>query len=72
MAFQDVGLLSIYAGTDPSRVKELLPVVCRELKDVTHQITPSELRRAKAQARADLLMGQESVMRRAETLGHMV
>lgn len=72
MAFQDVGLLSIYAGTDPSRVKELLPVVCRELKDVTHQITPSELRRAKAQARADLLMGQESVMRRAETLGHQV
>ncbi len=72
MAFQDVGLLSIYAGTDPARVKELLPVVCRELKDVSRNVSPSELRRAKAQARADLLMGQESVMRRAETLGHQV
>ena len=70
--FQDVGLFSIYAGTDPSRVKELIPVVCRELRDVTQHITPSELKRAKAQARADLLMGQESVQRRAEILGHQM
>ena len=70
MPFQDVGLFSIYAGTDPERVKELIPVVCRELRDVAQHITPSELKRAKAQARADMLMGQESVMRRAEILGH--
>lgn len=69
LAFQDVGLFNIYAGTDPERVKELIPVVCRELRDVTRRITPSELKRAKAQARADLLMSQESVMRRAEMLG---
>ncbi len=72
LPFQDVGLFSIYAGTDPSRVKELLPVVCRELKSVVQNVTPGELKRAKAQARADLLMGQESVMRRAETLGHQI
>jgi len=70
MPFQDVGLFCLYAGTDPARVKELMPVVCRELKDVSQKITPSELKRAKAQARADMLMGQESVMRRAENLGH--
>lgn len=70
MPFQDVGLFCLYAGTDPERVKELVPVVCRELRDVTKKVTPSELRRAKAQARAELLMAQESVMRRAETLGH--
>lgn len=72
MPFQDTGLLSIYAGTDPARAKDLLPVVCRELKDVARRVGPSELRRAKAQARADILMGQESVMRRAETLGHQL
>lgn len=72
MAFRDVGLFNVYAGTDPARVKELIPVVCRELRDVTQHITPSELKRAKAQVRADMLMGQESVMRRAEILGHQL
>lgn len=72
MPFQDVGLFCLYAGTDPDRVKELVPVVCRELKDVTKKITESELKRAKAQARAELLIGQDSVMRRAEMLGHHV
>ena len=70
MPFSDTGLFQIYAGTDPARVQELIPVVCNELRDVTANVTPSELSRAKAQARADLLMGQESVMRRAEVLGH--
>ncbi|MDD3181546.1 MAG: pitrilysin family protein [Alphaproteobacteria bacterium] len=72
MPFQDVGLFCLYAGTDPDRVKELVPVVCRELKEVTKHITDSELKRAKAQARAELLIGQDSVMRRAEVLGHHV
>ncbi len=69
LAFQDTGLFSVYAGTDPARGKELIPVICRELRDVTSHITRAELDCAKAQARADLLMGQESVMRRAEMLG---
>ncbi len=69
MPFQDVGLFNIYAGTDPARAAELMPVIGRELKDVCRHITPIELRRAKAQIKAELLMGQESVMRRAEVLG---
>ena len=72
MPFQDTGLFTIYAGTDPARIRELIPVVCRELRDVTQRILPGELKRAKAQARADMLMGQESVMRRAEILGHQM
>jgi len=70
--FSDAGIFQIYAGTDPQRIQELIPVVCEELKDVTKNITPSELARAKAQWRADMLMGQESVMRRAEVLGHQI
>ena len=53
MAFRDTGLFNIYAGTDPARVPELIPVVCRELRSVAGHITPSELKRAKAQIRAD-------------------
>ncbi len=37
-----------------------------------HHVTPIELERAKAQGRADMLMGQESVMRRADMLGHQI
>ena len=72
IAFSDAGIFQIYAGTDPERIAELIPVVCQELRDVTHTITPSELARAKAQGRADMLMGQESVMRRADILGHQL
>lgn len=70
MTMQDAGLFGIYAGTDPNRVKELIPVVCKELQSVTRTISRIELDRAKAQVRADMLMGQESVMRRADVLGH--
>jgi len=72
MPFEDVGLFCLYAGTDPQRVKELIPVICKELKAVTKKISPTELARAKAQARAELLMAKECVMRRAEILGHQI
>ena len=71
-AFTDAGLFQIYAGTDPLRVGELIPAVCQELRDVTKNISAGELRRAKMQVRADILMGRESVMRRADTLGHQM
>jgi predicted Zn-dependent peptidase len=72
IAFSDCGVFQIYAGTDPLRVGELVPVVCNELRDVTKNITIGELARAKAQGRADMLMGQESIMRRADILGHQL
>ncbi len=69
-AFSDVGLFQIYAGTDPARAKELINVIGQELRDVTRNVNATELARAKAQIRADVLMGQENVMARADTLGH--
>jgi predicted Zn-dependent peptidase len=71
-AFSDAGLFQIYAGTDPARVKELMPVIEDELHDVTRNIGDGELARAKAQARAMMLMGQEDVMRRADVIGHQM
>lgn len=70
--FSDAGLFQIYAGTDPKRLGELVPVVCDELNDVKKHVTRGELARAKAQIRADLLMGKENVMRRAEVMGHQI
>ncbi len=70
--FSDAGLFQIYAGTDPARLRELIPIVCGELKDVRGHITRGELERAKAQIRAELLIGKESVMRRAEMMGHQI
>lgn len=72
MAFAEAGLFQIYAGTDPQRAAELMPVICAEMVDVTKNIKRGELERAKAQLRADMLMGKESVMRRAEILGHQL
>jgi predicted Zn-dependent peptidase len=70
--FSDAGLFQIYAGTDPKRLRELVPVMCDELRDVQKNIKPGELARARAQIRADILMGKENVMRRAEVLGHQM
>ena len=70
--FSDAGIFQIYAGTDPKRLRELIPVVCDELNDLKHNVMSGELARAKAQIRADMLMGEESVMRRAERIGHQI
>lgn len=71
-AFSDTGMFQIYAGTDPARVKELTPVIQDELRDVVKNIGEGELKRAKEQFRAGVLMGQEDVMRRADIIGHQL
>ncbi len=71
-AFSDAGIFQIYAGTDPARVKELMPVIEDELKDITKNIGDGELKRAKMQCRAGMLMGKEDVMRRADVIGHQL
>ncbi len=70
--FRDAGIFQIYAGTDPKRLPELIPIVCDELNDIRKHVTHGELERAKAQIRAELLIGKESIMRRAEIMGHQI
>lgn len=69
-AYQDGGQFGVYAGTDPERIDELLPVVADEMHKVTRDVTEEELQRAKAQLRASLFMAQESSMARAERLAY--
>lgn len=69
-AHSDGGQFGIYAGTDPQRIQELLPVVAQEMHKVTHSVSEAEVKRAKAQLRASILMAQESTMSRAEKLAY--
>ncbi len=67
--YSDTGLFTIYSATSPDKVKQLVTATCAELKKITHDITDEELERAKVQARASLLMSQESTSSRADDLG---
>jgi predicted Zn-dependent peptidase len=64
--YQDSGLFGIYAGTGPEKLPEMMPVICDEVLKIAGQVTQAELDRAKAQLRASLLMGRESMMTRAD------
>lgn len=65
--YQDDGQFIVYAGTGPDDLPELVPVVCEELmRTVFKSVSEAELKRAKAQMRANLLMGRESMMTRAD------
>ncbi len=70
--YQDGGTFAIYAGTGESEAAELLPVVAGELVQVLEGVEAAELDRAKAQARAGLLMARESTAARAEGLANQI
>ncbi|HEY5299752.1 MAG TPA: pitrilysin family protein [Acetobacteraceae bacterium] len=68
----DGGLLGIYAGTGESEAQELIPVTLDELRKVQHEVTDAELSRARAQAKAGLLMSLESTGSRCEQLARQI
>lgn len=67
-SFQDDGQFMIYAGTGPDDIPKMVPVLCDEIRKVADTVTAEELKRAKAQVRASLLMAQESMMSRANQI----
>ncbi|HUC60825.1 MAG TPA: pitrilysin family protein [Alphaproteobacteria bacterium] len=71
-SFEDCGLFGIYAGTDPKRLKELMPVLCEETAKAGDALTDEEIARARAQLRAGLLMGLERTELRAEQLAQQM
>jgi predicted Zn-dependent peptidase len=72
-AYRDGGLFGVYAGTSPSQIAELVPVVCDQLLGAIGHVDAGEIGRAKAQIKAGMLMSLESTMSRAEQLGqHML
>lgn len=59
-SFSDTGLFSIYLGTGHDDVPKLVPVLRDEIKKVTESISDDEVKRARAQIKAGLLMSLES------------
>ncbi|WP_291298073.1 pitrilysin family protein [Elioraea sp.] len=70
--YVDGGTFGIYAGTGEKEVAELVPVVLGELAAVQQAVTEDELRRAKAQVKASLLMSLESTSSRCEQIAHHI
>jgi len=67
--YHDVGMFSIFAGTSPDQVEEVLELAVAEMRDVAQNgVTQDELDLAKAQTTASILLGLEDSAGRAATL----
>ena len=68
-AFSDVGVFTIYAGTSPEHLDEVLDLSLAEMsRVVTESVSEEELKLAKDQALSSILLGLESSSARASGL----
>ncbi|OLP54439.1 peptidase M16 [Rhizobium rhizosphaerae] len=63
--FSDTGIFGVHAATGGENLPDLMPVILEELRKSAMSIDQQEIDRARAQIRAQLLMGQESPAARA-------
>jgi predicted Zn-dependent peptidase len=67
--YQDCGLFTVFAGTSPSQVRELVGIVMEELRSVVSSgVTHDELDLAKQQAVASILLSLEDSAARAAAI----
>jgi len=60
-AYRDTGLITIYAGTDPSNALQAIRLIMKELRKIRDDgITPAEETRVKNQIKANLVLSLES------------
>jgi predicted Zn-dependent peptidase len=71
-AYEDTGLITLYAGTGEDQIRELTGLTMDELRRAAEGFAPAEVERARAQLRAGMLMGLESPSARAERLARML
>jgi predicted Zn-dependent peptidase len=71
-SYVDGGVFGIYAGTGPNEVTELVPLVCEEVVKAAETIETEEVRRARAQLKAGILMAREGPGARAEQLAQQL
>ncbi|HHW40398.1 MAG TPA: insulinase family protein [Syntrophomonadaceae bacterium] len=68
--FHDTGLFTIYAGTNPGSISEVLDLIWHEINHIVREgITEEELTRTKEQIKGSLLLASESVVHRMHRLG---
>ncbi|KAG8184572.1 hypothetical protein JTE90_007688 [Oedothorax gibbosus] len=71
-AYSDSGLFVILASAPPAQLKDMVDVIVSEFKNMTGQISASELERAKTQLQSVLLMNLESRPVVFEDIGRQV
>src|SRR5512146_2446564 len=60
-SYRDTGLLTVYAGTDPSNALEVVRLVVKEMKNIKEEgITAAEEMRVKNQIKGSLILSLES------------
>ncbi len=61
MSYRDTGLLTVYAGADPTNALEVVRLVIREFKKIKEEgITPAEESKVKNQIKGNLILSLES------------
>ena len=71
-AYADTGMMTLYAGTSAEDIGDLANLTIDELRRVASDVTEAEVKRARVQMKAGLLMGLESPTSRAERLARLV
>jgi len=71
-AYDDGGMLALYAGTGRDDMAELMPVLGEEIAKVCKQVSDDEVRRAAAQLKASILMSLESTSARCEQMARQL
>lgn len=71
-AFEDTGMMTLYAGTSGEDVEALAMLCIDEIRRAGEDISETEVARARAQLRAGMLMGLESPSARCERLARLL
>ena len=71
-SYLDGGLFGVYAGTGEDEAETVVPVICDILSGLANTISDQELKRAKAQIKAGILMSLESTASRCEQLARQI
>lgn len=64
--YDDIGDFSVYAGTTPELVDQLMPVLVEQILSLPQNITEDELSGCRKRFKAGMLMGQESPFSQAQ------
>lgn len=67
-AYEDTGMVTVYAGTSEDEIAALAGLTIDELKRAADDMTEAEVARARAQMKAGMLMGLEGASSRAERM----
>ena len=71
-SYLDGGLFGVYAGTGEDEAETVVPVICDILSGLANTVSDQELKRAKAQIKAGILMSLESTASRCEQLARQI